>query len=123
MKDRLKTLAGVLRAFGDQKRLMIVKMLASTDGETLCVSDIAERLKVTQPAASQHIRVLKSIGVLTENRRGFRVYYSIDADILREYKAAVDDLFRKAFEKCAYDYVCRECPYNNSCGDIKEETK
>lgn len=116
MKDRLKTLAGILKAFGDQKRLMIVKMLASNMDETLCVSDVAMRLGISQPAASQHIKVLKNIGVLLENRKGYRVYYTISTDILRQYKTLLDDLFNKAFEKCDRQFACSECPYNTGCG-------
>lgn len=115
MKDRLKTMALLFKALGDQKRLMIVKMLASASEESLCVSDVAAKLKISQPAASQHIKVLKNIGILEENRRGFRVFYSINTEILKEYKEEVDGLFRKAFEKCPHDYACSECEYNNSC--------
>ncbi len=116
MKDRIKTLATALKAFGDQKRLLIIKMLASNMDEIHCVSDVAKALGITQPAASQHIRILKQIGVLKENRKGFRVYYTVDTAVLQEYKALLDDLFKKAFEKCDRQYACAKCPYNAGCG-------
>ncbi len=103
MNDRLKTMALIFKALGDQKRLQIIKMLASASEESLCVSDVAEKLKISQPAASQHIKVLKNIGILEENRKGFRVFYIINSDVLREYKIEVDGLFRKAFEKCSHE--------------------
>ncbi len=115
MKDYIKNMANVLKSLGDEKRLKIIKMLASNINETFCVSDVAEQLGISQPAASQHIKVLKNIGILEENRRGFRVFYIINSDVLTEYRKNIDELFRKAFEKCTYDFSCDKCPYNNKC--------
>lgn len=83
--------------------------------ETLCVSDVAEKLGISQPAASQHIKVLKNVGILEENKKGFRVYYTIDNEVLMEYKKDIDELFLKAFEKCEYDFSCSDCPYGSDC--------
>lgn len=116
MQDRLKTMAGVFKALGDQKRLKIIKMLASNMEETLCVTDVAAKLNITQPAASQHIKVLKNIGLLEENRKGFRTYYTINTSVLSMYKTEIDELFKKAYEQCPYDFSCDECKFNNSCG-------
>jgi len=116
MKDKLKSMAEVFKALGDQKRLMIIKMLASNSGETLCVTDVAKNLGITQPAATQHIRVLKNVGLLDENRKGYRVYYAINPGMMGEYKKEMDELFKKAFEKCPHDFSCSECEYNQGCG-------
>jgi ArsR family transcriptional regulator, arsenate/arsenite/antimonite-responsive transcriptional repressor len=115
MINHLKTMAEVLKSLGDEKRLKIIKMLASNVNEVFCVTDVAQQLGVSQPAASQHIKILKNIGILEENRRGFRVFYTINLDVLNEYKKDIDDLFKKAFEKCQYDFSCDKCPYNNKC--------
>ncbi|MBU2699438.1 ArsR family transcriptional regulator [Sporomusaceae bacterium BoRhaA] len=115
MINHLKTMAEVLKSLGDEKRLKIIKMLASNVNEVFCVTDVAQQLGVSQPAASQHIKILKNIGILEENRRGFRVFYTINLDVLNEYKKDIDELFKKAFEKCQYDFSCDKCPYNNKC--------
>jgi ArsR family transcriptional regulator len=115
MKDHLKNMAEVLKSLGDEKRLKIIKILASNVNEVFCVSDVAQQLGISQPAASQHIKILKNIGILEENRRGFRVFYTINLDVLTEYKKDIDELFKKAFEKCQYDFSCDQCPYNNKC--------
>ncbi len=116
MQNRMKTLATFFKALGDPKRLLIIKMLASNTEETLCVSDVAARLDISQPAVSQHIKILKSIGLLEENRKGFRVFYKVNTDILGLYKMETDTLFIKAFVKCPHDFSCNECTFNNSCG-------
>lgn len=115
MKDHLKDMANILKSLGDEKRLKIIKMLASNADETFCVSDVAQQLDISQPAASQHIKILKNIGILEENRRGFRVFYTINSDTLIVYRKNINDLFKKAFERCQYDFSCDKCPYNNKC--------
>jgi ArsR family transcriptional regulator len=116
MKDKIGTMAQVFKALGDQKRLQIIKMLVSNENDTFCVTDVANKLNITQPAASQHIKILKNINLLEENRKGFRIYYTINRKILQTYKNEIDQLFKKSFEKCPHDYSCSECSFNNSCG-------
>lgn len=111
----MKILAGALKAVGDEKRIKIIKLLASNMKDTLCVSDVAVKLGITQPAASQHIKILKNIGLLEENRKGFRVYYRINKKQFYTLKKEIDGLFLKAFEKCPYDLRCEKCEYN--CGE------
>ena len=100
MKDKTRKMSAVFKALGDPTRLRIIRMLASKMEDNLCVADLAKKLGVTQPAASQHIKVLKSIDILKPNRKGFRIYYSIDTDTLNTYKKDIDKLFKMAFEKC-----------------------
>jgi ArsR family transcriptional regulator len=110
-------MAQVFRAFGDVNRMKIIKILASNPEESVCVSDLAGMLKITQPAASQHIRVLKSVGILVPKRQGNRTFYSIDCDRLREYKDIIDHMFKMAFVKCTYEGDCDNCPVRRRCGE------
>ena len=50
----------VFKAWGDPTRLRIIRMLVSKIESSLGVSDMANKLGITQPAAPQHIKVLKS---------------------------------------------------------------
>lgn len=114
MINRIQTFSEVFKALGDSKRIKIIKLLASNMEETLCVSNVAVKLGITQPAASQHIKILKNIGILEENRKGYRVYYNINRIVFAELKKEIDGLFLKAFEKCPHDLNCEKCEYN--CG-------
>lgn len=100
-------MAELFKALADPTRLRLIRMLASNMETNLCVADLAGKLGISQPAASQHLRVLKSIGILIQNRQGFRVYYSIDASALAVHKADMDVLFKMAFEKCAHYGTCK----------------
>lgn len=115
MGVKLNRMAAVFKVFGDMNRLKIIKMLASEMGGTLCVSDIAEQLGVSQPAVSQHIKILKNIEILIENKVGFRVYYQIDNTMMKRLNVEINDLFNKAYEKCTNSYSCSDCPENKVC--------
>lgn len=86
-------------------------MLASNADEVFCVSDIAKKIGISQPAVSQHIRIMKSVGLLKENRKGFRVFYTIDLDVFRDFKDRFDEMYKKAFKKCPHDFTCNQCPH------------
>jgi ArsR family transcriptional regulator len=90
----------VFKALGDPTRLRIIRMLASEMEKDLSVSDLARKLGITQPSASQHIRVLKNVGILESERNGNSVYYNVNEGALRQYKEHIDMLFEMAFKKC-----------------------
>ena len=108
-------MAEVFKALGDVNRMMIIKILASNPDESLCVIDLADMLGITQPATSQHIKVLKNVGILVSKRVGNRTYYKIDVDQLHEYKDIIDHMFKMAFVKCTYDGDCDNCPLKSKC--------
>lgn len=72
--NELQAAADLLRALAHPTRLAIV--LQVREGER-CVHELVERLGITQPLASQHLRVLRSAGVLSSRRRGKEVAYAL----------------------------------------------
>lgn len=108
MIEQVRKMAEVFKALGDPTRLRIIRMLASNPEDTLCVADLAARLGSTQPAASQHIKVLKTVGILEANKKGFRVYYRINTSVMLAYKADLDELFEIAFTRCPQVGACEE---------------
>lgn len=73
--------APLLRALADEARLDIVARLAAAGGP-VCVCDLMPGLGLAQPTVSHHLRTLKDAGVVTSERRGSWVYYSLDFSIL-----------------------------------------
>jgi len=74
-----------LQALGDPTRRAVLEQLR--DGPR-AVGEIAVRLPVSRPAVSQHLRVLKEAGLVTERQNGTRHLYRVDPDGLaglREY--------------------------------------
>jgi DNA-binding transcriptional ArsR family regulator len=66
------------RALGDETRLRIVQLLA-TEGERT-VSDIAERLRLSQPLLSWHLRRLRRAGIVRTTREGRLVRCAFDRE-------------------------------------------
>ncbi len=100
MKDEVKRMAEVFKALGDPTRLRIIKILATSPESTVCVADLAKRLGVTQPATSQHIRILKQVDILEPKKVGFRTYYHLNANALKAYRDDVNILLEMAFARC-----------------------
>ena len=75
--------AAVFAAFSDPTRLRLVKLLAHQDTQgALCVNALAEILGVSQSAVSQHLRILKNLGLVNGERQGYRIHYVINHDAL-----------------------------------------
>jgi len=64
----------LFEAIAQPKRREMLRMLAGTE---LSVGEIASRFAVTQPAISQHLKVLKASGLVRERRDGTRRLYSL----------------------------------------------
>jgi len=77
--------AAALVALGDPTRQAIVELLA---GGPRAVGEIARDLPVSRPAVSQHLRVLKEAGLVTDRQDGTRRLYELDpagAEAVRGY--------------------------------------
>jgi DNA-binding transcriptional ArsR family regulator len=62
----------VLRAIAEPHRLEIVRLVRR---EELTAGQIAARFEVSRPAISQHLRLLRDAGLITERRQGTRRFY------------------------------------------------
>ena len=60
------------------------------------VGEIADGLPVSRPAVSQHLRVLKGAGLVTDERQGARRLYRIDPDGLGALRAYLDGFWDTA---------------------------
>jgi len=73
--------ATVFSALSDPTRLKLLKLLCrQRDPDALCVNALAYLLGVTQSAVSQHLRILKSIGLVRGERRGYHIHYYVNRD-------------------------------------------
>jgi DNA-binding transcriptional ArsR family regulator len=68
----------MFRVLGVDTRLRIIEILKERG--PMGVTDIAEELGVTPPAVSQHLKLLDHVGLVTKERHGYRVPYSIDEE-------------------------------------------
>jgi len=73
----------VFGVLADPTRLRLVKLLChQRQPDALCVTALAGLLGITQSAISQHIRILKSIGLVKGERRGYHIHYFVNREAL-----------------------------------------
>ena len=88
-------------ALGDGTRRLILERLR---GGPRAVGELAAELPVSRPAVSQHLRVLKEAGLVTERRNGTRRLYRVDTDGLAEVRDYLESFWTDvlaAFEAAA----------------------
>jgi len=82
-----------MNALGDPTRRAIFERLRRGP---MPVGALAEGLPVSRPAVSQHLRVLKEAGLVTERREGTRRIYGLAADGLAEVRAYFEEFWTVA---------------------------
>lgn len=63
---------------GDESRLAIVQMLAEQE---MCVCEIIDKLSMSQPAISHHLKILKQANLVNDTREGKWIYYSLNEQV------------------------------------------
>lgn len=66
--------ARIFKAFCDENRLMILEMLQS--GEK-CACVLLEKLEISQPTLSHHMKILCDSGIVSPRKEGKWTHYSI----------------------------------------------
>lgn len=78
MEGSFQKMTKLLSIAGSDVRLKILYLL-NLENE-LCPCDLADILKMSMPAISQHIRKIKDAGIINSRRDGQTLYYSLNRD-------------------------------------------
>ena len=79
----------VFKALSSESRLKIMRLLKE---HPQCVNVIATRLDLTQPAVSQHLRLLRYAGLVRVEKRGNWMHYSFNHKAVRRFGSAVAEI-------------------------------
>src|SRR5919199_2956451 len=82
-----------LQALGDPTRRAVLEQLRRGP---LAVGELAAGLPVSRPAVSQHLRVLKEAGLVTERQDGTRRLYRVNPDGLAGLRAYLEGFWEEA---------------------------
>ncbi len=74
-------LSPTFKALSDPTRREILRLLAAGD---LTAGEIADRFDMTKPSISHHLGILKQAGLVTDERRGQHIVYSINTTVSQE---------------------------------------
>jgi DNA-binding transcriptional ArsR family regulator len=85
--------ARVLDALGDPTRRAVLELLR---GGERSVRELTDATAVSQPAVSQHLRVLREAGLVTVRAEGTRRLHAVDLDGLAGLRAWVDGFWDDA---------------------------
>ena len=83
----------VIAALADPTRRAVFELLR--DGPRP-VGELARGLPVSRPAVSQHLRVLKRAGLVTERKEGTRRLYQVDPSGLEALRTYFDEFWTDA---------------------------
>lgn len=89
------TNAHAFAALADPTRREVFERLARGPRS---VGDLAAELPVSRPAVSQHLKVLKEAGLVTDRPQGARRVYQIDPQGLGQIRAWLDRFWDEALE-------------------------
>ena len=82
-------------ALGDPSRRAIVECLAE---RPRAVGEIADELPISRPAVSQHLKVLKEAGLVTDRAVGTRRVYRLNPAAMAALRDQLDTYWRRALD-------------------------
>ena len=96
-KLRAKARTEVLKALAHPSRLFMVEKL---EGKPYCVCELTEMVGADGSTVSKHLSILKSAGVIEEDRKeGTSTYYKLSCNCYKALTEGVEQVVRNKFEK------------------------
>ncbi|AWE07289.1 transcriptional regulator [Lysinibacillus sp. 2017] len=71
----------IFKAIADPIRREILNLLKESD---LTVNEIVEKFNISQPSISNHLTILRNAGLITSEKSGRHIYYSLNTTVLEE---------------------------------------
>jgi len=82
--------ADIFKILSVETRVKIIELL-KTNG-ALGVKEISNRLRITPPAVSQHLKILKQAGLVRSERQGYWIPYSINAEAMEGCREILNEV-------------------------------
>lgn len=90
---QLKKAALIFRAVNHRLRQQMLELLHAN--QSMAVTNIYIKLRLEQSVASQHLAILRKVGIVNTQRSGKKVFYSINYQRLNEISDRAKDLIAK----------------------------
>ena len=88
-QQRLERRAGILKALAHPSRLLMVE--AMVDGER-CVCELKDLVGADISTVSKHLTVLKNAGLVSSEKRGLQVFYSLLSPCVMDFFGCVESV-------------------------------
>ena len=89
-----------LKALSDPTRREILKMLGD---KNLSAGDIAKAFDITKPSLSHHLNILKNAELVSAERDGQNIIYSLNASVVQEFVQQIMEFFNVEEEDDDYE--------------------
>jgi DNA-binding transcriptional ArsR family regulator len=88
--------ARVHKALAHPSRLFLVDELSRNER---CVCELAEMIGVEMPTVSRHLSILKSAGILEDEKRGAQVFYHLRTPCVLDFFRCVTAVRQEAMKR------------------------
>lgn len=78
--QELEDLIQLFKALGDPSRMKVLFQIGSSE---TCVSEVADKLNMSESAVSHHLHVLRMNGLVRRRREGKTILYTMEDDHVR----------------------------------------
>ena len=90
--ERYAARSRILKAMAHPTRLLMVDALSR--GEQ-CVCELTELVGMDTSTVSKHLSVLKNAGIVTDDKRGLNVFYSLRMPCVMNFFVCIDSMLSK----------------------------
>lgn len=98
----------LFKVFSNEIRMKILKMLLKNK---FCVSKIVDRLNVSQPTVTQHLKQLQNCGLVKSEKVGFWVHYSANKSGIKKCRNQLKKFIEilESAEECSKNCNPEKC--------------
>ncbi len=82
--------AEIFKVLSVDTRVNIIELLKANGA--LGVKDISEKLGLTPPAISQHLKILKQAGMVRSERKGYWIPYTINVEAMENCRKVLNEV-------------------------------
>jgi len=116
MNKYLSETVEVFKALGDYNRLKILKLLQSKG--TLCVGMVSRKIGISQPAVSQHLKILRTVGLIQGEKVGYHMHYRLQLEEFTDIH--IKDILKRIQIEPEEEGNCEFAGEERKCAEINE---
>lgn len=97
-KMRSAARANILKAMAHPTRMFIVEKLHQ---KTYCVCELTDMVGADTSTISKHLSILKAAGLISDEKRGTSVYYSLQCECVMNFIGCIEQVIRMNLDRQA----------------------
>ena len=88
--EEAEATADLFKALSDPARVRIVNLLATSEGDPVCICNLTVPLGLSQPTVSHHMKRLVDVGLVDREQRGKWAYFSLKSAAVEKFALVTD---------------------------------